>query len=179
LTDTETDERQLIEAAQADPARFVELYDRHFHRVWAYVSRRHGNRAEAEDFTSEVFRKALEALPAYEWRATPFAAWLLRIARNTLAHHWEKARPESPMPPEFPELDADPERHALLFQLVDRLPEAQRQLIEMRYIEGLNLAEAGHRLGKTEGAAKQLHRRALEQLRAQLLPAEGEESSNV
>jgi RNA polymerase sigma-70 factor (ECF subfamily) len=53
------DERFLIEAAQADPARFVELYERHFHRVYAYVARRASSRAEAEDITSEVFEQAL------------------------------------------------------------------------------------------------------------------------
>jgi RNA polymerase sigma-70 factor (ECF subfamily) len=119
-----------------------------------------------------VFRKAIEALPRYEFTEAPFAAWLLKIAANTLANRWEKSARESGDPlPELAEPDEDLERRALLFQLVDRLPESQRQLIEMRYIDGLSLAEAGHRLGKTEGAAKQLHRRALENLREQMKPA--------
>ena len=56
----------------------------------------------------------------------------------------------------------------MLFQLVDRLPEAQRRVIELRYVEGRSLVEAAAELGKTEGAVKQLQRRALEQLRAEL-----------
>jgi RNA polymerase sigma-70 factor (ECF subfamily) len=168
-------ERQLVEAAQADPAQFVALYDACFPRVWAYVAAR-VSRAEAEDITSEVFRKALEALPGFEWRGAPFAAWLLRIAANTLSHRWEKAGRQSPDPPPEVATDDALERRALLFQLVDRLPDAQRQLIELRYVEGLSLAEAGHRLGKTEGAAKQLHRRALEQLRDQM---QRKETSNA
>jgi tetratricopeptide (TPR) repeat protein len=79
------DQQTLVEAAQADPARFLDLYDRHFHHVWAYVIRRTANRAEAEDVTSDVFRRALENLRGYEWRGIPFAAWLLRIAANALA----------------------------------------------------------------------------------------------
>jgi RNA polymerase sigma-70 factor, ECF subfamily len=165
----------MVEAAQADPARFVDLYDRYFPRVWAYAMHHAASRAEAEDVTGDVFRKAMEALPGYEWRGAPFAAWLLRIAANTLSHRREKTARQSP--DELPELaapDADLERRALLFQLVARLPDAQRDLIELRYVEGLSLAEAGHRLGKTEGAAKQLHRRALEQLRQQMgQPASG------
>ena len=51
------DERALIEAAQADPACFVQLYERHFHRVYAYVIRRTGSRVEAEDITSEVVHR--------------------------------------------------------------------------------------------------------------------------
>jgi DNA-directed RNA polymerase specialized sigma24 family protein len=58
-TPEEQDERRLAAAAQADPARFLELYDRNFRRVWAYAFRRAADRAEAEDVTSEVFRRAL------------------------------------------------------------------------------------------------------------------------
>jgi len=163
------DERKLVEAAQSDPARFLDLYDRYFHRVWAYVVRRAANRAEAEDVTSEVFRRALESLDKYEWRGIPFAAWLLRIAANTMASRWEKTSRESPdPPPELADADTDLERRILLFQLVGRLPEIQRRVIELRYIEERSLLEVAEALGKTEGAVKQLQRRALENLRAEL-----------
>ena len=162
------DEQKLVEDAQADPARFLELYDRHFHRVWAYVIRRAASRAEAEDVTSEVFRKALENLAGYQWRGTPFLAWLLRIASNTLSHRWEKAGRESgDPPPDIAEPDAGLERRAMLFQLVGRLPEVQRRVIELRYVEQRSLLEVAEALGKTEGAVKQLQKRALENLRAE------------
>ena len=168
------DEQTLVEAAQADPARFLDLYERHFHRVWAYVIRRTANRAEAEDVTSDVFRRALENLRGYEWRGTPFAAWLLRIAANTLAHRWEKAGRESgDPPPEVAGPDADLERRAMLFQLVERLPDVQRRVIELRYVEERSLLEVAEALGKTEGAVKQLQRRALEHLRAELEASHG------
>ena len=168
------DERTLVEAAQADPARFLDLYERHFQIVWAYVIRRTGNRAEAEDLTSEVFRRALENLRSYEWRGIPFAAWLLRIAANALAHRWEKAGRESgDPPPEVAGPDADLERHAMLFQLVERLPDVQRRVIELRYVEDRSLLEVAEALGKTEGAVKQLQRRAVEHLRAALEASHG------
>jgi len=161
------DEQALVEAAQADPARFLDLYELHFHRVWAYVIRRAANRAEAEDVTSEVFRRALENLPGYEWVGTPFAAWLFRIAANALAHRWEKAGRESgDPPPEVAEPDEQLERRAMVFQLVGRLPDVQRRVIELRYVEEKSLHEVAQELGKTEGAVKQLQRRALENLRA-------------
>jgi RNA polymerase sigma-70 factor (ECF subfamily) len=173
-TPEEQDERRLVAAAQADPARFLELYDRNFRRVWAYVIRRAADRAEAEDVTSEVFRRALENLRGYEWRGLPFAAWLLRIAANTLSHCWEKAgRETGDPPPEMAEPDAHLERRAMLFQLVDRLPDIQRRVIELRYIEERSLVEVAQELGKTEGAVKQLQRRALENLRAELEASHG------
>src|SRR5437899_3079488 len=78
-------ERLLVEAAQRDPARFGDLYDRHFERVYAFVARRVRDRDAAEDVTADVFQRALAALPAFEWRGAPFAVWLLRIAANALA----------------------------------------------------------------------------------------------
>jgi len=45
------EERMLIEAAQKDPRRFGELYERHFDRVYAFVARRVRDRHEAEDGT--------------------------------------------------------------------------------------------------------------------------------
>jgi RNA polymerase sigma-70 factor (ECF subfamily) len=162
------DESALIEAAQADPARFLDLYDRHFHRVWAYVIRRASNRSDAEDVTSEVFRRALDKLSAFEWRGIPFAAWLLRIAANVLAQRWERVGKESfDPPPDMAGPDAELERRAMLFQMVERLPDVQRRVIELRYVEEKSLHEMAAELGKTEGAVKQLQRRALENLRAQ------------
>ena len=163
----------MVQAAQADPARFLELYDRCFYRVWAFVIRRTANRADAEDVTSEVFRRALENLGAYDPYGPPFAAWLFRIASNALADRWAKAAREAPvseaaLPPEQAQPDADLERHAMLFQLVGRLPLAQRRVIELRFVEGKSLQETGAELGKSEGAIKQLQKRALDNLRAQL-----------
>jgi len=159
-------ERNLVAAAQADPERFLGLYDRYFHRVWGYVIRRAGNRAEAEDVTSEVFRRALESLGGYEWRGPPFLAWLFRIAANILADRWQNAGKESgAAPPESAAPDIDLERRAMLFQLVNRLPDAQRRVIELRYIEERSFLEIARTMGKTEGAVKQLQRRALEHLR--------------
>jgi RNA polymerase sigma-70 factor (ECF subfamily) len=60
------------------------------------------------------------------------------------------------------------EQRAMLFQLINRLPEAQRRVIELRYMEDRSLIEIAGTLGRTEGAVKQLQRRALEYLREEL-----------
>jgi len=111
----EADERLLVEAAQADPSRFAELYESHFARVYAFIARRVRNRQEAEDLTSEVFRQALQDLKRFEWRGVPFAAWLLRIAANAMADRWQRvARDQGEPPPEPPDVAAteDIERRA-------------------------------------------------------------------
>jgi len=59
----QSDERLQVEAARQDPARFAELYEDNFERVYAYVARRVGNREEAQDVTADVFHQALAGLP--------------------------------------------------------------------------------------------------------------------
>jgi RNA polymerase sigma-70 factor (ECF subfamily) len=162
----EVDDRSLVEAAQADRTRFLELYDRHFHRVYAYALRRTGNRADAEDVTADVFHRALANLGGYEWRGVPFVAWLYRIAAHELSDRRRSAAREAvTLPPDARTSDPGFERQVMLFQLLQRLPADQRRVIEMRFGEGKSLQEVAAALARSEGAIKQLQRRALENLR--------------
>ena len=172
----ESDERILVEAAQRDPSRFGELYERNFGRVYAYVSRRLADRSDVEDVTAEVFRQALVNLGQFEWRGVPFVAWLLRIAANAVTNHWRRVSREQPMADlDGPEpAPADPadidalERRALLFRLVRTLPVDQRRVIEMRFADERGIREIARELNRTESAVKQLQFRAIQNLRAQL-----------
>lgn len=170
-TTDDLDERSLIQAAQADPARFVDLYERCFHRVYAFVIRRVGSRDEAEDITATVFERALLNLPRFEWRGAPFVSWLFRIAANAIADRRQAVARDgqdaSPAALDTFEAD-DIERRAMVFQLVERLPEAQRQVIEMRFVEGKSIREMAAALDRSEGAVKQLQLRALENLRKEM-----------
>ena len=76
-------QRKSIEAAQAgDLDAVASLYDTHINQVYRYALARLGNVHDAEDVAEEIFLKMLNGLPSYEWRKVPFAAWLMRIARN-------------------------------------------------------------------------------------------------
>ncbi len=167
------DERRLIEAAQRDPGRFAELYERNFERVYAYVVRRVPNRAEAEDVTSEVFHRALANLHRFEWRGVPFAAWLYRLAANAIADRGQQTARETGLEPD--EIaDPDPvalrqvEERATLFRLVNGLPPDQQRVVVLRFVEQRSIREIAQQLGRSEGAIKQLQFRALENLRARL-----------
>ena len=174
LTPQDVDERALVEAAQADPARFLELYDRHFHRLYVYVLRRTGHRADAEDVTAEVFHRALANLRTFEWRGVPFVAWLFRIAAHELSDRRRStARQVVTLPPDVETAGPDFERRVMLFELVDRLPDDQRRVVEMRFGDGRSINEVAAAIGRSEGAVKQLQRRALENLRNQLEPRHG------
>jgi len=160
-------ERLQIEAAQRDPAQFAALYEDNFYRVYAYIVRRTGDRSQAEDLTSEVFREALANIGKFEWRGVPFASWLLRIAANSLSDHFRRSARERAdgLEPEDKPSPAEIEQSALLFQLVERLPDMQRHVIEMRFVEQKSIREIAVELDRSEGAVKQLQLRAIENLR--------------
>jgi RNA polymerase sigma-70 factor (ECF subfamily) len=167
------DERLLIEAAQKDPARFADLYEINFERVYAYIAKRVRERAETEDLTSEVFRHALTNLDRFDWRGIPFVAWLLRIAANLISDRWQRAGREiaddSIEAAAVPSAEIEEvERQATLFRLVDSLTLEQRRVVVMRFVEEKSIKEVAREIGKTEGAVKQLQFRALSNLRARM-----------
>ena len=166
-----TAERRAIEAAQKNPRRFAALYESNFERVYAFVARRVRDRDEAEDVTAEVFHQALAHLPRFEWRGVPFAAWLIRIAANAIADRAKRAARErgTPEPDDAVEPSLEEVEHrARLFRLVDGLPTEQRRVIVMRFAEQRTIRDIAERLGRTEGAVKQLQFRGLRTLRARL-----------
>lgn len=179
----EADERLLIEAAQKDPARFVDLYEDNFERVYAFVSRRIQSRADVEDITAEVFHHALVNIAKFEWRGVPFAAWLYRIAANAVADRWQRDSREQGNPASHPadrseSVDVEKsERAARLFNLVKDLPEDQRRVIEMRFAEEKSIREIAQMLGRTPGAVKQLQFRGIQSLRAQFEKVPGKKLS--
>jgi len=176
--DGDAEERRLVEAAQRDIACFVDLYDKYFELVYAYVARRARERAEVEDLTSEVFRKALANLPRFRWTGAPFAAWLLRIASNLIADRAKRLAKEGSVPlddnlalPARERLQSDlegAERQARMFRMVGELAEDQQRVLVMRFAEEKSIGEIASELGRSEGAVKQLQFRALENLRAKV-----------
>jgi RNA polymerase sigma-70 factor (ECF subfamily) len=167
----ETDERLLIEAAQRDPLRFAELYEKNFERVYAFVAYRVRDRDEAQDLTAEVFHEALAGIQRFEWQGKPFVAWLLGIAAKVLADRWARLGKRQEVPADELEqagIDAAIEQRAMLFQLVDALPADQRQVVLRRFVDQRSIREIAHELSRSEGAVKQLQFRALQTLRTRM-----------
>lgn len=174
-------ERLLVQAAQEDPAKFSDLYEQNFELVYAYVVRRVRDRDVAEDLTAEVFHKALRNLPRFKWTGAPFAAWLFRVASNTIADRAKRAARESntsqlPDVAGTSEIDLEEiEQRALLFRRVGELPADQRRVIFLRFAEEKSIREIANEMDRSEGAVKQLQFRGLESLRAQLGAMQGEQ----
>jgi RNA polymerase sigma-70 factor (ECF subfamily) len=175
--DNQQEERLLIEAAQQDSSRFAELYELHFERVYAYIARRVRERSATEELASHVFHQALLNIGKFKWRGAPFAAWLFRIAANSIADRAQRqvreTGGESNVEPGAtggnPEESLEQtETLARVYRLVDKLPWDQRYVIRLRFAEEKSIREIAQKLSRSEGAIKQLQFRALQNLRARM-----------
>jgi len=154
------------------------LYDEHHVSIFRYVWLRVGDRHLAEDLTGDVFLRMLDALPSYRSVGLPFRAWLYRIAHNLLVDHFRRANHHAPVALDFVEDRADgndPSTATAHRLLVDRVKRAlrevdivQREVIILRFINGLSLQETALAIGKSEAAVKSLQHRGLAALRQTL-----------
>jgi len=174
-------ERLIVDAARAgSDAALSELYSLYFPRVYRYILARTGNTYDAEDLTEEVFMKVLEAIERFEWREAPFSAWLFRIAHNAVISQRRKdgARGRSAPLTEGLALDSQgpdelvENRLALneIMNAAQKLPDAQRQVIALRFGAGLSVAETARAMNKGEGNVKVIQHKAIAKLREMVRP---------
>lgn len=163
---------QAIARAKAgDQEAFRFLYLRYVDNVYGYVRSIVRDDYEAEDVTQHVFTKLMTTLPKYEQRNVPFAAWILRVARNVAVDHMRARRaiPCEEVRELEPQHESTNEDSSLtLREALKSLPEDQRQVIVLRHVVGLTPGEIAGRLGKTEPSIHGLHHRGRGALRAAL-----------
>lgn len=178
---SEDDAALATKAAAGDAQAFGVLYDRYVEAVYRYVYYRVRNEAEAEDVTSDVFFKALRAMPRYAPRQ-PFLAWLYRIARNSVIDGLRRKRPQvsfedalrHPGADRVVDPDAGLDRlsdRVALREAIARLTPLQQDVIILRYVEGLDTKAIARIVGRRDGTVRGIEFRALGALR-ELLPRE-------
>lgn len=176
---TEEDESRWVErAVQGDTEAIAWLYRRYAPAVFRYLYYRLGDTEVAEEMTSEVFLRALEALPRYRQRGRPFLAWLYRIAGARSRDYHRRCRRQGRVMPEMPSSLPSPEEEAEAHLTAGELQRAlahltplQQQVIVLRFIEGLTHSQVARIMGRSEGAIRILQYRALEALRRLLAEA--------
>lgn len=176
-----SDDEALVARAQVDPAAFSPLYRRYARPIYRYCYRRLGTHELAEDATSQVFTRALAALPRY--RGDAFRAWLFTIAHHAVADYHRRRRPMAPLDAAWQVADGEPspEEAAIaaddarnVHRLLAHLTPEQRDVVELR-LNGLTGIEIAEVLGKRPGAIRAIQFRAYQRLR-DLLHHEGERS---
>ena len=153
----------------------VLIYRRTTGPLYAFVSRRvGGDRALAEDIVQEAWMRAVATWPRRGVPDQP-AAWLKRVARNLLASHFRRRRPQ-PVDPSEIRLEDDrfspetPWAAALVNWGLARMRRGQAELIEAFHIEGKSLREIAEETGLSERAIEGRLSRARAKLQRRLLP---------
>jgi len=168
------EERLLVDRAKRDPREFGALYDRHFQQIYRFVYSRVREQAAAEDVTSEVFIKALKAMPRYQDTGRPFAAWLYQIAVNAVADRYRTLRPSQPLEdfhdlsvggPAIEEQAAMRDEIRRIWSIVEELPAQQRTALVLKFQEDMKIEDIAVAMGKTPGAVKLLIHRGVTRLR--------------
>jgi RNA polymerase sigma-70 factor, ECF subfamily len=164
----------IEQARNGNPEAAGLLYYLHHPAIFRYLYYRTADRQAAEDLTGEVFLKMVQSLHSFTGGQPAFRAWLYQIARNLSIDHLRRlqAHPHQVLSEEQPASGLDPERsteanlnEASLRAALGRLADDQKDVILMRFVEGLPLAETARILHKSEDAVKGLQRRALAALR--------------
>lgn len=170
-------DEQLLERAKAyDQRALAEIYDCYESKIYSYVYHRLGNADLAQDLTSQVFIRMLEAIQHERAWTSSFSGWLYRIAHNLVIDHYRRrGRTPQVSVEDVPVLISptdDPEHLAersltseALRTAIHRLTEEQAQVVTLRFLENMSVSEVAEIIGKTEGAIKALQYRAVMSLR--------------
>jgi RNA polymerase sigma-70 factor (ECF subfamily) len=169
----------LVSRAQkGNPEATGTLYEIHCQAIYRFLFYRTGDPDTAEDLTSEVFIKMIQVLPRLNLSGLFFRGWLFQVARNLSIDYYRKhrAHSDSPLDDEIESRDSSLERtideHISQEQLrlaLSTLNDEQRDVIILRFLEDVPIAEVAQVLHKSEDAVKGLQRRALIALRTALL----------
>lgn len=152
---------------------FADFYAAHRHSVYRGVLVATRNPQRAEDAVQEAFLRAYDRWEVVQHHDRP-RAWVARVALNVATSWWRRHRREQASPPDRP---APPDERPIdrdLVRLVWALPKRQRQVVALRVLADLSVADTAEALGMAEGTVKATLHRALRRLR-DALEADGVE----
>ena len=176
-------ESELIERARSfDLAALAEIYDHYSPGIYRYALHLLGDPQQAEDCTAETFTRYLQGVRSGGGPQDHLQAYLYRIAHNQITDVYRRQPP--PPLPLFDDLPgAEPELIQTVVNRIEieqvrsalvRLTPDQRQVIVLRYLEGLENEMVALALEKPVGAIKSLQHRAIDALRRMLVPQKEE-----
>jgi len=169
---------ELLEKAKnGDSQAFGQIYDLFADRIFKYIRFKISETAQAEDILQEVFIRAWRGMPTLKIEpGMNFQAWMYKIAQNAVNDHLRKVY----RAPDIQELDENlpvyqsssaAEKIDLKSEIeavkaaFDFLPAQYKEILELRYIQDLNIDEVCKITGKTNLAVRLAQHRALKQLR--------------
>lgn len=179
------EELAIARGVKQNPAAIRDLYRAYFPRIYAYVAYRVATRQDAEDLTSDIFIRILEAAGRFEYRGVgSLSGWVFRIASSVVNQHYRYGQRR-----EFTSLDEQAdflqsaelspdealtrqERFARLQAAVQALTPRRQEIVTLRFMAGLRNQEIAAALGLDERTVASHLCRALEDLQ-QIFQEEG------
>jgi RNA polymerase sigma-70 factor (ECF subfamily) len=180
--------RRSVAVSDAAYPDWEAIYTHNVARIYRLMFMKVGNRADAEDLTSQVFLAAYGPLQATA-SIGQVRAYLTATARTVLAEHWRRTLGHQVTEIDVDSADLEEFTHAdAMYQPADSkrraneraarilraLPERQRQILVLRFLRGYSVRQAAAELGISVSNAKVLQHRALRA--AAGLETEGEDA---
>ncbi len=167
VTSVPGDVAHLVEAARrGDRAAFGELYTRFARMVHGILLSR-GARGDVDDLVQDVFVTAMQRLGTLR-DPQVFGAWLAAIARNRASDHRRRAPQTVELTDEVGRADPDRTEALEVLAVIRTLPEAYRETLVLRLVEGMTGPEIAARTGLTPASVRVNLHRGMMQLRERL-----------
>lgn len=179
-----TDEDLMLRYRDGDVAAFGQLYNRHKGGLYRYLLRKCGNEATSEELFQDVWMKLIKARERYEVKAK-FTTYLYQLAHNRFVDHYRKQKTSDSINQLHGDCEVDtlagdlqgqPEQKVVLqeqaqtlLQLIDLLPDEQREVFILREEEGMSIAEIAEVTNVNVETAKSRLRYAVNKLRTGML----------
>lgn len=172
-------EKQLVKKIQSgDKDAFGTLYLTYLDRIYRYIFFRvNQNTFIAEDLTEMVFVKALEHIKTFSLKKGTIQSWLYRIAHNTVLDHYKTYKTSATVKEEtfaVEEIDAleneldTKQQVEKVLTAMKKLTEEQREVITLRFVEGLSHKQISFIVNKQEDAIRAIQYRGLQTLKKKL-----------
>lgn len=152
-------EKRLIEAAQKDQDKFIDLYDKYIDQIYRYVYRRtNGDSDVAYDLVSQTFLDALGHIKKFKWQGYPFSSWLYKIAHNNVIKWYRKAGREryTPIEEAYSLSDKTQDQKADLDskmakdqvnEILDQLDKEEQEILRLKFFEDVSNVEIADIMG--------------------------------
>jgi RNA polymerase sigma-70 factor (ECF subfamily) len=165
--ETRVAELRLIAAAQdGDRGAFGGLYALYARLVHGIVLAR-VPRPDVDDLVQDVFMQAMQRLPSLR-DPRAFGGWLSAIARNRATDHLRRAPRVTELPDDLAAAAEDRTEALAVLAIIRALPEAYRETLVLRLVEGMTGPEISARTGLTPASVRVNLHRGMKQLRERL-----------
>ena len=172
-TDNQPSKALIARGKAGEEAALVAIYQWYRPKIQRFLHYRLRHRQTAEDLTTEVFLRMLKHLPDYRLQGGTFQGWLFQIARNLVVDQFRRqsVRDHEPIDENL-EADIIPPEDVAHHQMLSleireafqELTEGQLDVISLRFIAELSIADVAQALNKSESAVKSLQARGLRTL---------------